>query len=97
VVSCFALAYLSPGQLIEVLRHALRVACLGLVIVEPHAREGQRVRLLRETAGWRHDYAASLRRLGVDMSAMRMIDLPNTPLPLSGCLVADLRPAVALH
>lgn len=91
VFSCFALAYVPPGQLGGVLRHALRVARLGLVLVEPQAREGRRVRLMSETAGWRHDYAASLRRLGVDAQAMRMIDLPGAPAYLNGCLVVDLR------
>jgi ubiquinone/menaquinone biosynthesis C-methylase UbiE len=93
VFSCFALAYLPPGQLLEVLDEALRVARVGLVIVEPHVREDQRPGLLRETVGWRHDYAASFRRLGVERHAMRMIELPQGPRPLNGCLVLDLRQA----
>ncbi len=95
VFSCFALAYLPPAQLSEVLRHSLRVARLGLILVEPQFRGGQRVGLMRETAGWRHDYAAGLRRLGVDTQAMRMIDLAGAPSGLNGCLVADLRSRVA--
>jgi ubiquinone/menaquinone biosynthesis C-methylase UbiE len=95
VFSCFALAYLPPGQLVGVLRHSLRVARLGLVLVEPQVRERQRVGLMRETAGWRHHYAAALRGIGVHPQAMRMIDLPGAPAYLNGCLVADLRPPVA--
>lgn len=90
VFSCFALAYVPPGQLVEVLRHSLRVARIGLVLVEPQAVEGQRAGLMRETAGWRHDYAACLRRLGVDAHAMRMVDLPSSPAYLNACLVVEL-------
>lgn len=92
VFSCFALAYVPPGEISGVLCEAVRVASLGLLILEPHAREGQRSRLLRETVGWRHDYATALRRLGVERDAMRMIGMPSAPRPLSGCLVVDLRP-----
>lgn len=94
VFSCFALAYLPPGEISGVLREAVRIATLGLLILEPHARIGQRSRLLRETVGWRHDYATALRRLGIDGNAMRMIDTPSAPRPLNGCLVVDLRPTV---
>jgi predicted O-methyltransferase YrrM len=95
VFSCFALAYVPPGQLIGVLRDSLRVARSGLVLVEPQVREGQRAGLMRETAGWRHDYAAAMRHLGVDPQAMRMIDLAGAPSYLNGCLVVDLRVPVA--
>lgn len=91
VFSCYALTYLPPGEIVGVLREAVRVANLGLLILEPHALEGQRPRLLRETIGWRYDYAGGLRGLGVQSSAMRMIDTPGAPRPLNGCLVVDLR------
>lgn len=92
VFSCYALAYTPPGQIAGVLREAARIASLGLVILEPHAREGHRSRFLRETVGWRHDYAARLRGLGIERAAMRMVDAPGAPAPLNGCLVVDLRP-----
>ncbi len=92
VFSCYALTYLPPGEIVGVLREAVRVANLGLLILEPHVRGDQRPRLLRETIGWRHDYSRSLRGLGVQSSAMRMIDTPGAPPPLNGCLVVDLRP-----
>ena len=93
VFSCFALAYLPPAELGGVLREAVRVAGRGVVILEPHARAGQRSRLLRETVGWSHDYATLLHRAGIERGATRMVDVPNAPPPLNGCLVVDLRPA----
>jgi predicted O-methyltransferase YrrM len=88
--SCFALAYIPPAQLEGVLRHALRVARLGLVMLEPQARDGRRGALMRETAGWRHDYLATLMGLGVERRATRMVEVRDAA-PLDGCLVADLR------
>ncbi len=94
VFSCYALAYTPPGQIGGVLREAARVASLGLLFLEPHAREGHRSRFLRATVGWRHDYASTLRRLGIEGDAMRMVDTPGAPAPLNGCLVVDLRPTI---
>jgi hypothetical protein len=94
VFSCFALAYLSPRQLTGVLRHALRVAHLGIVLVEPHAGDGHRAGLMRGTDGWRHDYVTALCRLGVDRRSMRMVEVPNPPALINGCLVVDLRPSL---
>jgi trans-aconitate methyltransferase len=92
VFSCFALAYLPPAELVDVLAHCLRIARLGLVFAEPQPGEGQRAGLMHETDGWRHDYARVLRGLGVEARRIRIVELPESLDPLNRCLVADLRP-----
>jgi hypothetical protein len=89
--SCFALAYVPPTELAAVLSDAVRIARLGLVLLEPQARAGQRAGLMRETAGWRHDYAATLAHVGVEGQAIRIVDLPQAHPSLNGCLLAALR------
>lgn len=60
VVSCFALAYVDPDDIDEVLRQAWRVARKGLVLMEPHPGPGQAA----EPSGWRRDYGTLLTSAG---------------------------------
>ena len=90
IFSCFALAYLSTSQLLDVLGHSLRVARTALVLVEPQVLDGERPGLMRDTTGWRHDYVRALESLAVPASAIQTYEVPGEPAVLNGCLVANL-------
>jgi SAM-dependent methyltransferase len=93
IVSSYALAYVPPENLREVLTELVRIARRGLVLAEPMAFGGTR------TAGvlnvpmhdWRHDYAGALSGIGVPPGGVAVFDVPTPGADDSGLLVADLR------
>ena len=60
IVSCFALAYVDPREIGEVLGQAWRAARKALILMEPHPGPDQDA----EPSGWRHEYALLLERAG---------------------------------
>ena len=62
VVSSYCLAYIAPDDLVTTLRECLRVARLGIVLVEPMAEPGTDAESERWAAyvEWRHDYFTAL-------------------------------------
>jgi hypothetical protein len=60
IVSCFALAYVAPEDVEDVLRGALEAVRKALVLMEPHPASYQ----LEEPSGWRHDYLGLLQSVG---------------------------------
>lgn len=65
VTSTYCLAYIAPGDLQATLYECLRVARLGLVIIEPTAGPGVEESELCEGrcyVEWRHDYVVALAR-----------------------------------
>lgn len=91
VFSCYALAYVHPTDLRDVLAQALRVARRGLVLAEPQVRPGHRRELMNRLP-WRHDYAGAFARLGLPQSAMTLRDLPPGKMwsELNAILTVDL-------
>lgn len=80
VVSCYALAYLSPPDLAEVLRHVVRSARIGVVLVEP-MHNGPPGRLpVTYAAEWRHDYQAALGAAVQDRPATITVGSLKTPV-----------------
>jgi len=76
VFSCYALAYVHPGDLARVIGHMLRIARLGLVVAEPQVRSApDRRRVRHRTFEWNHDYWRTLRRLGIRSDQLRFTDL----------------------
>ena len=63
VVSCFALAYIDPSGIERTLRACLRVARVGLVLLEPTREPGSLVEpayVREQYVDWRHDYISTL-------------------------------------
>jgi SAM-dependent methyltransferase len=94
VLSSYALAYVPPANLSEVLADIVRIARTGLVLAEPLAFGGARPAgvLTVPWYDWRHDYAVVLAGVGVPPERIQAFDLPTPGAAESGLLVADLRP-----
>ena len=71
VFSCYALTYVHPHDLPDTLQHCLRIARLGLVLVEP-GKAAERV------PSWCHDYQGVLRSLGHSQARIRIDGLPHS-------------------
>jgi SAM-dependent methyltransferase len=93
VLSSYALAYVPPANLAEVLGALVRIARRGLVLAEPMAFGGARsVGVLNVPwHDWRHDYVAALTAIGVCPDGVAIFDVPVPGAQDSGLLVADLR------
>jgi hypothetical protein len=61
-ISCYALAYIAPEDLDDLLVAAVRASSKGLVIVEPMYGDIGRIPV-HYTAEWRHDYTQRLDRI----------------------------------
>jgi SAM-dependent methyltransferase len=92
IISTFALAYVPPTHLAEVLADIVRIAGRGVVLAEPLALNGRPAGVLTVPwYDWRHDYAAAFYGLGVPPERVTVFDLPKPGAPDSGLLVSDLR------
>jgi len=93
VLSSYALAYVPPANLREVLAELVRIARRGLVLAEPMTFGTTRPAgvLTVPWHDWRHDYAAVLIDIGVLSDGVTVLDLPTPGALDSGLLVADLR------
>ena len=84
IVSCFALAYVDPEEIGDVLGHAWRAARKALILMEPHPGPDQTA----EQSGWRHDYATLLKRAGCPYVRTEPLELDNRAGELNAVTIA---------
>ena len=63
IISCYALAYISPAELDEVLRLAWRAARKAVILMEPQVI-GREVPSTSQLIEWAHDYRQAMQKLG---------------------------------
>jgi SAM-dependent methyltransferase len=80
ICSCYALAYLPPAELAHVLQASLRIARVGVVLMEPHAAPGLSAGLVNNKPEWRHDYTALLADFGASVVRVPMPEVPPDTL-----------------
>jgi ubiquinone/menaquinone biosynthesis C-methylase UbiE len=102
-LSVYCLAYIGPDQIVTAVRHLLRVARKGIVLVEPMATAQEPA---EEFAGdvqgsayveWRHDYLSILSELAEELppgEELRAAVLPRQHVArLNGVVIATRQPA----
>lgn len=97
VVSSYCLSYTAPPDLPGLLAECLRVARVGLVLVEPMVATGQAsaevISQSRQYIEWRHDYVEAIEAARQQLGGDQMLETVVTPKhspdnDLNGVLVA---------
>lgn len=84
IVSCFALAYIDPQAVVEVLGNAWRATSKALILMEPHPWPDQTA----DPSGWRHDYPALLERAGCPTAQTEALDRDSRVGELNAVTIA---------
>lgn len=84
IISCYALAYVSPADLTLVLRAAVVAARLGVICVEPHGEPVGQITGL-SFPEWRHSYAHTLQTCMDDVGRKGRINARQLLTPVDRC------------
>lgn len=84
MLSVYTLAYVAPSEIEDVLRHVLRAADKGVLLIEP--MHGQPGRLpVTYTMEWRHDYVRLLNDILSTLGRKAMLNVTELPQKQEYC------------
>lgn len=88
VITCYALAYMAPDDLLAALWEIGRLAATGIVLLEPMSDRPQEIRSLSGYSEWAHDYASAIPWVGtVRGMTVGRVDIDPPVDRLNGALV----------
>lgn len=85
VVSCYALTYIAPEDLPDLLGHIVRSARVGIAFAEPMVGPPARLPIRYDTVEWRHDYSAVLTPILQAAGRPATMSLSTLAAPIDHC------------